>query len=146
MERTNARHLESLPEPIDLVTIDVSFISLLYILPQVQRWLAEGGSVIALIKPQFEAGREQVGKGGVVRDPAVHRRVLESVLARAATEGWVARGLVVSPIKGPKGNTEFLMCLTRQALAAPDVDRLIEGAMSEAMGMYAAEPRGGGSR
>ncbi|RLC56795.1 MAG: TlyA family rRNA (cytidine-2'-O)-methyltransferase, partial [Chloroflexota bacterium] len=84
MERTNARYLESLPEPVDLVTVDVSFISLGLILPMAVRWLKPGGQVVALIKPQFEAGRREVGKGGVVRDPQVHRRVLERVLDIAA--------------------------------------------------------------
>lgn len=84
MERTNARYLESLPEPVDLVTVDVSFISLGLILPMAVRWLKPGGRVVALIKPQFEAGRREVGKGGVVRDPQVHRRVLERVLDIAA--------------------------------------------------------------
>ncbi|MHB1296724.1 MAG: TlyA family RNA methyltransferase [Anaerolineae bacterium] len=112
MERTNARYLEQLPEPVDLVTIDVSFISLRLILPKVRLWLASGGQVIALVKPQFEAGREQVGKGGVVRDPRVHRSVLEDVLGWAQKNGWRVLGLAVSPIKGPAGNIEFLAYLS----------------------------------
>lgn len=108
MERTNARYLESLPEPVDLVTVDVSFISLGLILPMAVRWLKPGGRVVALIKPQFEAGRREVGKGGVVRDPQVHRRVLERVLDIAAGLDLGLRGLMPSPLRGPAGNVEFL--------------------------------------
>lgn len=111
MERTNARHLEALPELVSLVTIDVSFISLTLILPQVGRWLAPGGQVVALIKPQFEAGPERVGKGGVVRDPDVHRDVLQSILSWARENDWRVLGLTRSPITGPKGNVEFLAWL-----------------------------------
>lgn len=108
MERTNARYLESLPEPVDLVTVDVSFISLRLILPAASRWLKPGGQVVALIKPQFEAGRRYVARGGVVRDPDVHRRVLERVLGSAATWGLGLRSLMPSPLRGPAGNVEFL--------------------------------------
>ncbi len=117
MERTNARYLESLPEPVGLVTADVSFISLGLILPAVVCWLTPPlppstgggeGKVVALIKPQFEAGRREVGKGGVVRDPEVHRRVLERVLGIAAELGLGLRGLMLSPLRGPAGNVEFL--------------------------------------
>jgi 23S rRNA (cytidine1920-2'-O)/16S rRNA (cytidine1409-2'-O)-methyltransferase len=108
MERTNARHLQSLPEMVGLVTADVSFISLGLILPMAVRWLRPGGQVVTLIKPQFEAGRREVGKGGVVRDPAVHRRVLEQVLDIAAGLDLGLRGLMVSPLRGPAGNVEFL--------------------------------------
>ncbi|MHB0858536.1 MAG: TlyA family RNA methyltransferase [Anaerolineae bacterium] len=121
MERTNARYLEHLPEPVDLVTIDVSFISLRMILPKVRQWLAPGGQVIALIKPQFEAGREQVGKGGVVRDPRVHRSVLRDVLGWAEENGWRLLGLAPSPIKGPAGNAEFLAYLATDP-SGPDLD------------------------
>ncbi|HEY76164.1 MAG TPA: TlyA family RNA methyltransferase [Thermoflexia bacterium] len=108
MERTNARYLERLPEPVDLVTIDVSFISLGLIFPRAVGWLKPGGQVVALIKPQFEAGRREVGKGGVVRDPAIHRAVLERVLTIAADLGLGLRGLMPSPLLGPAGNVEFL--------------------------------------
>jgi 23S rRNA (cytidine1920-2'-O)/16S rRNA (cytidine1409-2'-O)-methyltransferase len=113
MERTNARYLEALPEPVQLVTIDVSFISLRLILPQAGKWLADGGQVIALVKPQFEAGAGQVGKGGVVRDSAVHRRVLTDLLGWAVEQGWRVAGLTCSPVRGPKGNVEFLAWLHR---------------------------------
>jgi 23S rRNA (cytidine1920-2'-O)/16S rRNA (cytidine1409-2'-O)-methyltransferase len=112
MERTNARHLESLPEPVHLATIDVSFISLRLILPQVRRWLTWGASCIPLIKPQFEAGRAQVGKGGVVRDAATHRSVVSGVIQWATSEGWRFHGVVASPIVGPSGNVEFLAWLS----------------------------------
>jgi 23S rRNA (cytidine1920-2'-O)/16S rRNA (cytidine1409-2'-O)-methyltransferase len=108
MERTNARYLEGLPEPVHLVTVDVSFISLRLILPRAVGWLHPHGQVIALVKPQFEAGRRDVGRGGVVRDPAVHRRVLVEVVRAAADLGLTLRGLMVSPLLGPAGNREFL--------------------------------------
>lgn len=108
LDRTNARYLESLPDPIDLVTIDVSFISLTLVLPAAKRLLAPGGQIVALVKPQFEAGRREVGKGGVVRDPAVHEAVLRRVAGAATDLGLVLRGLTRSPITGPAGNVEFL--------------------------------------
>lgn len=108
MERTNARYLEGLPEPVGLVTADVSFISLRLILPAAVGWLEPDGQAIALIKPQFEAGPRHVEKGGVVRDPEVHRRVLEHVLCAAAELGLGLRGLMPSPLRGPAGNVEFL--------------------------------------
>lgn len=124
MERTNARYLESLAEEIHFVCIDVSFISLKLILPAVARWLAPEGQVIALIKPQFEAGRKQVGKGGIVRDPAVHRAVLEEILSWAQANGWWIRGLIPSSIQGAGGNIEFLvwLALPRNGGAERDID------------------------
>jgi len=114
MERVNARYLERLPEPVDLATIDVSFISLRLVLPRVYDWLREGGYAIALIKPQFEAGRRDVGKKGIVRDVGVHRRVLTEILDWAQRQGWRILGLTRSPIKGAKGNQEFLVCLAKR--------------------------------
>jgi 23S rRNA (cytidine1920-2'-O)/16S rRNA (cytidine1409-2'-O)-methyltransferase len=111
MERTNARHVERLPEPVDLAVIDASFISLKLLLPVIQGWLASPGDVIALIKPQFEAGKKDVGKGGVVRDSHVHARVVQEVVDFAVAQGFIAAGLTVSPLKGPAGNTEFLVWL-----------------------------------
>lgn len=119
MERTNARYLESLPEPVYLVTIDVSFISLKLILPSVLKWLGSPAKVVALVKPQFEAGREQVGKGGVVRDREVHRQVLQQVVAAAADAGLEVLGLIPSPITGPAGNHEFLLHLGWQTVSSP---------------------------
>lgn len=110
MERTNARYLESLPEPVPLVTIDASFISLRLLLPVILGWFpAEGGEVIALIKPQFEAGRKEAERGkGVIRDPGVHARVLQEILEFGASLHFQPLGLIASPILGPKGNREFL--------------------------------------
>ncbi len=108
MDRTNARYLENLAEPVHLATIDVSFISLKLILPAVLGWLREGGQIVTLVKPQFEAGRRQVGKGGVVRDPVVHQQVLDNLATWAATEGMGLMGLIRSPVTGPAGNVEFL--------------------------------------
>ncbi len=128
MERTNARHLESLPEPVDLVVIDVSFISLAQMFPAVQRVLnAQSGRCVALIKPQFEAGRARVGKGGVVRDRRVHRDVIHAVVTSAATFGLQPANLTASPIYGPKGNREFLMLLELgDTSPIADLDTLIE--------------------
>jgi 23S rRNA (cytidine1920-2'-O)/16S rRNA (cytidine1409-2'-O)-methyltransferase len=126
MDRTNARHLASLPEPIDLATVDVSFISLGLVLPAVARVLRPGGVCVPLIKPQFEAGKGDVGKGGVVRDPATHRRVLGDATAAAGRSGFAVRGLTVSPLRGPAGNVEFLAHLVGGELA-----RMIDQAMAE---------------
>jgi 23S rRNA (cytidine1920-2'-O)/16S rRNA (cytidine1409-2'-O)-methyltransferase len=113
MERTNARYLEELPEPVAIVTIDVSFISLDLILPVAWRLLEAEGRCIALIKPQFEAGKGQVGERGVVRDPVVHRRVLEKTLTSAWTNNFCLLGLTRSPLRGPEGNIEFLVALEK---------------------------------
>jgi 23S rRNA (cytidine1920-2'-O)/16S rRNA (cytidine1409-2'-O)-methyltransferase len=119
MERVNARNLgpAGLPAgvcPIDLVTLDVSFISLRAVLPAVPPLLAATGDVVALVKPQFEAGRSEVGKGGIVKDPAVHRRVLDEVRAAAAAIGLPAVAETESPITGVEGNREFLLHLRPQ--------------------------------
>ena len=108
MERMNARYLESLPEPVDVAVIDVSFISLNLMFPAVDRVLADDGVCVPLIKPQFEAGKNEVGKGGVVRDPRVHRSVLKKVVADATEAGFRCEGLIASPLTGPAGNHEFL--------------------------------------
>lgn len=110
LERTNARYLthEQVPEELDFASIDVSFISLKLILPAVHGLLREAGHVACLVKPQFEAGREKVGKKGVVRDPAVHREVLEHFLEHAKDSGFTVLGLTYSPIRGPEGNIEYL--------------------------------------
>jgi 23S rRNA (cytidine1920-2'-O)/16S rRNA (cytidine1409-2'-O)-methyltransferase len=132
MERTNARHLKQLPERVDLATVDVSFISLKLILPRVQSWLLPHGAIISLIKPQFEAGRNQVGKGGVVRDPQVHREVLSQVLAWAQDNGLPPAGLLRSPITGPAGNVEFLALLTQSDNASNmDIDKRIDAVVSD---------------
>ncbi len=110
MEKTNVRDVKALPEGINLVVVDASFISLKLLLPVFRGWFADGaGTLVALIKPQFEAGREEAAKGaGVIRDPAVHRKVLTEVLSSAEQEAFEVRGLIRSPLLGPKGNTEFL--------------------------------------
>ena len=130
MERVNARYLEALPEPVSLVTVDVSFISLRLILPQVRRWLTADGQVIALIKPQFEAGPQEVGKGGVVRDAGTHRAVLKGVLDWSMRDGWLLLGLTRSPIKGPKGNIEFLAWLSRTGQSSLEIEKAIEGVLA----------------
>ena len=132
MERQNARHVEALPEPIDLVTIDASFISLKLLLPVVKNWLAPGGQVIALVKPQFEAGRAEADRGrGVITDPAVHQRVLSEVLPFADAQGFIVRGLLRSPIMGPKGNVEFLLWMDLGEEASPDITGLIDAVLDE---------------
>jgi 23S rRNA (cytidine1920-2'-O)/16S rRNA (cytidine1409-2'-O)-methyltransferase len=131
MERTNARHLKTLPEPVDLVTIDASFISLKLIFPAVVKWLKPGASVVALVKPQFEAGKKQVGKGGVVRDPSVHRQVLENAICHAADNDLITLGLVASPITGPAGNHEFLLHLGYQATPPSlEIDTVIDDCLA----------------
>lgn len=133
IERQNARYLESLPEPIALVVADLSFISLALILPTMRRLLGPGGEALTLVKPQFEAGREAVGKGGVVRDPATHRAVLRRFLDDAHREQFSVLGLIASPLRGPAGNVEFLAHL-RLADApddSPPAETLIEGAMAD---------------
>lgn len=114
MERTNARYVTSLPQPVDLVVIDASFISLRLLLPVVRQWLKPNGSVIALIKPQFEAGKQDVGKGGVVRQSEVHARVIREIVHFSEAELFTISGLTISPLKGPAGNIEFLIWLTAQ--------------------------------
>jgi 23S rRNA (cytidine1920-2'-O)/16S rRNA (cytidine1409-2'-O)-methyltransferase len=143
MEETNARFVESLPEPVSLVTVDASFISLKILLPVVKKWvqpnppfppsrLGKGGQgglgqIIALVKPQFEAGKKDVSRGdGVIRDPEIHKQVLLDVLGFAQNEGFQIRGLIKSPLLGPKGNTEFLVWLD-QVRTKLDRKRLVEG-------------------
>ena len=134
MERTNARYLDSLAEPLQLVTIDASFISLSLLLPAVKGWFADdSGQTIALIKPQFEAGRKAAAvHAGVIKDESVHERVLEETLSSARALGFHPAGLISSPIKGPKGNVEFLVDLR---LSAPekevDLQAMVTGALKD---------------
>lgn len=129
MERTNIRYVtpEDLGEPLDLSVVDVSFISLKIVLPAIQKLLKTTGQVLCLIKPQFEAGKENVGKKGVVRDPAVHADVLQNFLALADSLHFTIRNLTFSPVKGPEGNIEFLAHLSMQPGQAqiPDVAALV---------------------
>lgn len=130
MERTNARYLthEQIPDELDFASIDVSFISLRLILPAVCGLLKADGHVACLVKPQFEAGREKVGKKGVVRDPAVHLEVLEQFLINAKESGFTVLGATYSPIRGPEGNIEYLGFLQKGTLpeAAIDLEKLVE--------------------
>jgi 23S rRNA (cytidine1920-2'-O)/16S rRNA (cytidine1409-2'-O)-methyltransferase len=133
LERTNIRYLESLPEPIDLATIDVSFISLELVLPPVLNFLKPKGQIIALVKPQFEAGREQVGKGGVVKDPEVHRQVLHKVARVAQDLELRILGFIPSPLLGPAGNVEFFIHLSKgEKRDTIDVERAIQESLSQA--------------
>jgi len=130
MERTNARTLneKSLPEQVEAVSVDVAFISLEKILPAVKKILAPEGFVIALIKPQFEAGKENIGKKGVVRDPAVHKEVIKRIVSLARAEGFGIGGLDFSPVKGPEGNIEYLLYLTagpENPVNEIDIDALV---------------------
>lgn len=120
MERTNIRYVrpEDLPSPPSLITVDVSFISLSLVLPVLKELLAPGGQLLCLIKPQFEAGREQVGRKGVVRESSVQREVIERIVRLSLSLGFFLEGLDYSPIKGPEGNIEYL-CLLREGGDAP---------------------------
>jgi 23S rRNA (cytidine1920-2'-O)/16S rRNA (cytidine1409-2'-O)-methyltransferase len=124
MERTNARHLETLPEPIGLATVDAAFIGLRLLLPAMTGWLEPSGELIALVKPQFEAGRSLVGRGGVVKDPIVHRRVLTEVIESLPGLGLQPQGLIRSPLIGPKGNVEFLLWAARTGPTIPGQELL----------------------
>lgn len=132
IERTNARFLESLAEPVNFVSVDASFISLKLLLPTIKNWLSKPATIIPLIKPQFEAGRSDVGKGGVVRDSKIHRRVLEDILTFSQTNGFQINGLTTSPIKGPAGNIEFLAWMTFDGDSHPlgNLDSLITPLLS----------------
>ncbi len=113
MEKTNLRYLEKLPELMDLITLDLSFISLIKVMPSVTSLLKPTGKLITLIKPQFEAGRYEVGKGGIVRDPAVHQSVIERVTKEIQSFGFICHGVTESPIEGTEGNKEFLAYFER---------------------------------
>ena len=116
MEKTNIRYLDTslIEEPVDLISIDVSFISLKHMFPVVSKLLSEDGLTVCLVKPQFEAGREQVGKGGIVRDPSVHKEVISKVIGYAEENGLFPQELSFSPIKGTKGNIEYILLLSRK--------------------------------
>lgn len=124
LERTNARYLstDEVPQPLDFASIDVSFISLKLIFPALYQLLKEGGEIACLIKPQFEAGREKVGKKGVVRDSAVHLEVLEHFLDHARENDFTVLGITYSPIRGPEGNIEYLGYLRKSGEPDAEVD------------------------
>jgi len=138
LERTNARYLnhDVIPEEIRFFSVDVSFISLKLILPAVKAVAGEGIRGICLIKPQFEAGKEKVGKNGVVRDPEVHKEVIRSVIGYAEDNGLIVMGLTFSPVKGPQGNIEYLICLgDDESIAGEiDVDKVVSEAHTELKG------------
>lgn len=138
MEGTNARYLTRLPQAVEIITIDVSFISLKIMLPVVREWISLGdearqsniGTVIALVKPQFEAGRQQAGRGkGVIRDPAIHKEVLIDVLGYAGQLGYAVQGLIRSPLTGPKGNIEFLAWFEYPGEQATSIEGLVEAVL-----------------
>ena len=130
MEKTNFRYVtdEQIKEPVDFASVDVSFISLSKILPVAFPLLKEDGKMVCLIKPQFEAGREKVGKKGVVRDPKVHEEVINNVFGFAAEAGFYVCGLEYSPVRGPEGNIEYLMYLRKNA---DEQEALEDGLISE---------------
>ena len=137
MERTNVRNVtpDQLGQPVDLASIDVAFISLEKVLPSVREMLQPEGEIVALIKPQFEAGREKVGKKGVVREPSVHEEVIFRVLALARQMELTPKALTYSPVKGPEGNIEYLVWLAKGASAADGVtDELVVSVVSQAHG------------
>ena len=137
-ERTNARYLtrEQIPEEIHLVSVDVSFISLSKILPAIFPLLKMGGMALCLIKPQFEAGRDKVGKKGVVKDTKVHKEVIQNVLSFAQEEGFSVSALTFSPVKGPEGNIEYLFLLKKteepnSVITEEDIDRVVGNSHGE---------------
>lgn len=130
LERTNIRYVtkEQVPEPIDFLSIDVSFISLKLVLPVAGRLLSETGQAVCLVKPQFEAGREKVGKNGVVRESKTHMEVVESACGYARENGFAVCGLDFSPVKGPEGNIEYLMYLKKggeDQVNAEEIERVV---------------------
>lgn len=131
MDRVNARNLETLPESVDLVTIDVSFIGLDLVLPTAVRLLNGSGDIVALVKPQFEAGKGHVGRGGVVRDSKVHKAVLRRLFDTTAALGLGVVGLAASPLRGPAGNVEFLAHL-KPGVGSIAMEPAVEQALGEA--------------
>ena len=137
LERTNVRYItnEQVPDTVDFVSIDVSFISLGLVIPVLVQFLSEEAMMVCLVKPQFEAGKDKVGKHGVVRDPATHMEVLERAVGFAKNAGFVIVGLEFSPIKGPQGNIEYLMVLTRKepelTVSSEKIKALVESSHNE---------------
>ncbi|AGB18923.1 TlyA family RNA methyltransferase [Thermoanaerobacterium thermosaccharolyticum] len=128
MERTNIRYLNDLPDVVDIVTIDVSFISLSIVIASIKKFLKDGGELISLIKPQFEAGREKVGKNGVVKDKSVHIEVINKVIDVLRGLSFGIQGITFSPIKGPEGNIEYLIYAINNDINSNeiDVEKLVE--------------------
>ncbi|CAM0874957.1 unnamed protein product [Alopecurus aequalis] len=127
IERTNLRHLAKLPQLVDLVTLDLSFISILVVMPAVVKVMKTDSKLVTLIKPQFEARRSQVGKGGIVRDPLVHKEVLDRIISGIEQFGFRNEGWIESPLKGAEGNIEFLACFHRIPMSEVKVVAQTEG-------------------
>lgn len=146
LERTNIRYItkEQVPDTVDFVSIDVSFISLGLVIPVLPPLLADDAMMVCLVKPQFEAGREKVGKHGVVRDPATHIEVLERAVGFAKKSGFGIVGIEFSPIKGPQGNIEYLMVLSRSKpeldISSDDIRKLVESSHDELDKKEASQP------
>ena len=146
LERTNIRYItkEQVPDTVDFVSIDVSFISLSLVIPVLPPLLADDAMMVCLVKPQFEAGREKVGKHGVVRDPATHIEVLERAVGFAKKSGFGIVGIEFSPIKGPQGNIEYLMVLSRSKpeldISGDDIRKLVESSHDELDKKEASQP------
>lgn len=146
LERTNIRYItkEQVPDTVDFVSIDVSFISLGLVIPVLPPLLADDAMMVCLVKPQFEAGREKVGKHGVVRDPATHIEVLERAVGFAKKSGFGIVGIEFSPIKGPQGNIEYLMVLSRNKpeldISGDDIRKLVESSHDELDKKEASQP------
>ena len=146
LERTNIRYItkEQVPDTVDFVSIDVSFISLGLVIPVLPPLLADDAMMVCLVKPQFEAGREKVGKHGVVRDPATHIEVLERAVGFAKKSGFGIVGIEFSPIKGPQGNIEYLMVLSRSKpeldISGDDIRKLVESSHDELDKKEALQP------
>lgn len=134
MEKTNIRYLDidSVDIPVDFISIDVSFISLKLVFPVASELLSEDGCLVCLVKPQFEAGRNQVGKKGIVRDSAVHKEVIENVISYGYENGLYCHGLTYSPVTGTKGNIEYLLYMRKQpAESKQDIDKIVEASHRE---------------
>jgi len=141
MERTNARYLstENIPEAIEGITIDASFISLRKLLAPLYELLKEDGFIVALIKPQFEAGREQIGKKGVIKEQTIHRQVIQDVITHSHNLNFIVKGLTYSPIKGPQGNIEFLLWLQKAVCLNDDNKGNIDEELSIKIKIVVAE-------
>ena len=133
LERTNIRHIteEQVPELLDFASVDVSFISLCLVLPVARKFLRDGGEMVCLIKPQFEAGKGKVGKKGVVRDPTVHEEVVEKICAFVLENGFSILGLTYSPVKGPEGNIEYLIHIRKDDAPTQTVEMDVPALIAE---------------
>ena len=134
MEKVNIRYLDTdtVDSDVDFISIDVSFISLRLVFPVAQQLLSENGSIVCLVKPQFEAGRNQVGKKGIVRDAAIHSEVIRNVIGYGADNGLYCHGLTYSPVTGTKGNIEYLLYMKKKpADEEPDIDEIVQTSHQE---------------